>query len=98
MQSQISLKEEKGLVRDPVLDIAYEDIETLRDSLQQAREKIFDVGLYLTVYGETEDEINKIESEIKTILDAKLVYIKPALFQQAEGFKVFCPSPPICWR
>ncbi len=91
VQSQISLKEEKGLVRDPVLDIAYEDIETLRDSLQQAREKIFDVGLYLTVYGETEDEINKIESEIKTILDAKLVYIKPALFQQAEGFKSVLP-------
>ncbi|MEK7650793.1 MAG: DUF87 domain-containing protein [Patescibacteria group bacterium] len=92
VQSQISIKEEKGLVRDPVLDTAYSDIETLRDSLQQAREKIFDVGVYVTVYGDTEDELNKTETEVKGILDAKLVYLKPALFQQAEGFKSVIPT------
>ena len=36
VQSQIHTREEKGLVRDPILDTAYQDIETLRDSLQQA--------------------------------------------------------------
>ncbi|MCC6290670.1 conjugal transfer protein TraC [Candidatus Nomurabacteria bacterium] len=92
VQSQISIKEDRGLVRDPVLDTAYADIETLRDSLQQAREKIFDVGVYITIYGETEDELNKTETEIKGILDAKLVYLKPALFQQAEGFKSVIPT------
>ncbi len=91
VQSQISMKEEKGLVRDPVLDVAYQDIESLRDALQQAREKIFDVGLYLTIYGDTEDELNEIESEVKGLLDAKLVYLKPALFQQEEGFKSTLP-------
>ncbi len=91
VQSQISIKEEKGLVRDPILDIAYQDIENLRDALQQAREKIFDVGLYLTIYGDSEDELNKIETEIKGILDAKLVYLKPALFQQEAGFKTTLP-------
>ncbi len=91
VQSQITLREEKGMVRDPILDTAYEDIENLRDSLQQAREKIFDVGLYITLYGETEDELDKTESEVKGILDAKLVYLKPALFQQAEGFKSVLP-------
>jgi type IV secretory pathway VirB4 component len=91
VQSQISLKEEKGLVRDPILDTAYQDIETLRDSLQQAREKIFDVGVYITIYGKDEDELNKVETEIKGMLDAKLVYLKPALFQQAEGFKSVLP-------
>ncbi len=92
VQSQISIKEDKGLVRDPVLDTAYSDIETLRDSLQQAREKIFDVGVYITIYGDTEEELNKTETEVKGILDAKLVYLKPALFQQAEGFKSVIPT------
>ncbi|MDO8183608.1 MAG: conjugal transfer protein TraC [bacterium] len=92
VESQIRLKEERGLVRDPVLDVAYQDIETLRDQLQQAREKIFDVGVYLTIYGDTEEEIDKIETEIKSILDSKLVYIKPALFQQEEGFKSVVPT------
>ena len=91
VQSQISVREEKGMVRDPILDTAYQDIEQLRDSLQQAREKIFDVGVYLTIYGDTEDELEKAEIEIKGILDAKLVYLKPALFQQAEGFQSVLP-------
>src|ERR1700735_4188010 len=52
VQSQINIREEKGLVRDPILDTAYQDLEQLRDSLQQAQEKLFDVGLYLSIYGE----------------------------------------------
>ncbi len=43
VESQIHEREEKGLVRDPVLDTAYQDLEHLRDSLQQAQEKLFDV-------------------------------------------------------
>lgn len=91
VESQIRIKEDRGLVRDPVLDVAYQDIEELRDQLQQAREKIFDVGVYITVYGETEEELNKVENEIKSILDSKLVYLKPALFQQEAGFKSVVP-------
>ena len=41
VQSQIHMREEKGLVRDPVLDTAHADLEDLRDKLQQAQEKLF---------------------------------------------------------
>ncbi len=91
IQSQINIREEKGLVRDPVLDTAYQDLESLRDNLQQAQEKLFDVGLYLSIYGETDAELDKIESEIKSILESKLVYVKPALFQQEQGFRSVLP-------
>lgn len=91
VQSQISMREEKGLVRDPILDTAYQDLEQLRDQLQQAQERIFEVGLYLTIYGTTVEELDKIESEIKSILEAKLVYMKPALFQQEQGFRSVLP-------
>jgi conjugal transfer ATP-binding protein TraC len=91
VQSQISEREEKGLVRDPLLDTAYQDLETLRDNLQQAQEKLFDVGLYLTLYGNTKEELDKIEGEVRGILDAKLVYTKPALFQQEQGFRSTLP-------
>ncbi len=92
VQSQIHMNEDKGMVRDPVLDIAYQDIEKLRDELQQAREKIFDVGLYLTLYGNSDEELAKIETELKTMLESKLIYIKPALFQQEEGFRSVLPT------
>lgn len=91
VQSQISVREEKGLVRDPVLDVAYQDLENLRDQLQQAQEKLFDVGLYITIYGDSSAELDKVESEIKSILEAKLIYVKPALFQQEQGFKSTLP-------
>lgn len=92
VQSQINAREARGLVRDPVLDTAYQDLENLRDSLQQAQQKMFDVGLYITIYADNNQELTKIESEIKAILDAKLVYIKPALFQQDIGFNSVIPT------
>lgn len=91
VQSQISTREEKGMVRDPMLDTAYSDLEQLRDSLQQAQERIFEVGLYLTIYGNTREEIDKVESEVRSILESRLVYIRPALFQQESGFKSVLP-------
>ncbi len=91
VQSQISERESRGLVRDPMLDTSYQNIEQLRDQLQQAEEKLFEVGLYLTLYGDSREEIDKIEGEIRGILDAKLVYTKPALFQQEQGFRSCLP-------
>lgn len=91
VQSQIMNREERGLVRDPVLDTAYRDIERLRDDLQQAQEKMFDVGVYVTIYGDSPEELDKTESQIKSMLDSRLVYVKPALFQQEQGFRSSLP-------
>lgn len=91
VQSQISVRESKGMVRDPKLDTAYQDLESLRDNLMQAQEKLFDVGIYITIYADNDLELFKIENEIKSILESKLIYIKPALFQQDEGFKSVIP-------
>jgi type IV secretory pathway VirB4 component len=92
VQSQISARESKGMVRDPMLDTAYQDLEELRNNLIQAQEKMFDVGIYITVYAENDLELFKVENEIKSILESKLIYIKPALFQQDDGFKSIIPT------
>jgi conjugal transfer ATP-binding protein TraC len=91
VQSQISTREEKGLVRDPMLDTAYRDLEGLRDDLMQAQQKMFEVGIYITVYADSENELFKVENEIKSILEARMVYMKPALFQQEDAFKSVSP-------
>jgi type IV secretory pathway VirB4 component len=75
-----------------MLDTAYQDLESLRDQLQQAQEKLFDVGVYISIYGESDAELDKTESEIKSILESKLVYVKPALFQQEQGYKSNLPT------
>ncbi len=91
VESEISMREDKGLVRDPMLETAYRDLEDLRDKLQQSREKLFKFGLYITVYADSPEELNKIEISIRSILDAKLAYSKPAIYQQVEGFNSTMP-------
>jgi type IV secretory pathway VirB4 component len=86
VQSQIYAKEKSGMVRDPQLDMAYQNLEQLRDSLQQASEKMFSVGLYFTIYATNESELFKVENEIRSQLEAQMIYLKPALFQQEQGF------------
>ncbi|MEK7180846.1 MAG: DUF87 domain-containing protein [Patescibacteria group bacterium] len=91
IESQISDQQDKGLVRDPLLETALQDVESLRDSLQQAQEKLFSVGVYLAIYGDNLEELSKLESKIQSILEAKLIYMKPALFQQLEGLLSVLP-------
>ncbi len=91
VESQIIVRQQKGLVRDPVLDTAREDLEELRDNLTQAQEKMFDVGMYITIYADNDTDLFRAESEIKSLLESKLIYIKPSLFQEEDGFKTVAP-------
>ena len=91
IQSELIEKEDKGLVRDPELETGFQDLESLRDRLQTAQEKMFKFGLYITVYGETQEELRKIETTLRSIFESRLIYIKPALYQQKEGFNSCLP-------
>jgi type IV secretory pathway VirB4 component len=91
VESQIMVRQQKGLVRDPMLDTAYQDLEELRDNLTQAQEKMFNVGFYISVYADNETDLFRTESEIKSMLESKLIYIKPTLFQEEDGFKTVTP-------
>ncbi len=91
VQAELMEREEKGLVRDPALETAYKDIEELRDRLQTAQERMFQLGLYLTVYADSKEELNSIETSLRSILESRLIYIKPALYQQKEGFLATSP-------
>jgi len=91
VQAEIMEREEKGLIRDPALETAYRDLEELRDRLQTAQERMFNFGLYLSVYGNSLKEIKEVETTLRSILEARLIYIKPALYQQREGFNSTSP-------
>ncbi len=90
-EAELSEHEEKGLVRDPMLETAYRDIESLRDALMQSREKLFQLGAYITIYATSLESLGALEKKIESMLEAKLVYVKPALFRQAEGLDSTLP-------
>lgn len=92
VESQIIGRQNQGMVRDPQLDAAYQNLESLRDNLMQATEKMFDVGLYITIYASHENDLFKLENQIRSELEGKQIYLKPALFQQEEGFRTSIPT------
>ncbi len=91
VQSETLDRESKGLIRDPQLEIAYRDMEELRDKLQTAQEKMFDFGFYLTVYSENEKKLKDIEMLLRSILEPRLIYIRSDLYRQNEGFTSTIP-------
>lgn len=91
VQSQISVEQEKGKVRSPLLEAAHENIEELRDTLQQGTEKMFKTGLYITIYANSLKELDNKSEQAKKIFESNLVHVKPAMFQMDAGFKTTSP-------
>jgi len=93
LEAEISEREEKGLIRDPLLETAYQDIENLRNNLQQAQEKLLSIGVYITIYASTLEELARIEDRVNSLFESQLVYVKPATFQHVDGL---LSTLPLC--
>lgn len=91
VESQIRINQEKGMARDPVLETALNDIEQLRDQLQQGTERFFKFSLYLTVFGNTEKEMKKLLEYFEGMLNSRLIYTKRATLQMEQGFNSTIP-------
>ena len=91
LQSSQQVEQEKGLVRNPELDTAIEDIEELRDTLQKGQTRLFQMGLYLTIYSETIEELNKLSKTVESMLNSTLTYSKQSFFQMEQGFNSTLP-------
>ena len=89
--SQISINQEKGMVRDPMLETAYKDVEGLRDQLMQGTEKYFRFALYFTIYSDDLKELDKNSATLESALGAKLIVTKRALMQTQAGFNSTLP-------
>ena len=91
VQSEMHIQAEKGLVRDPVLEMAYSNIENLRNKLQEGSEKFFNLGVYFTVFGQTVEEMEKQTNSLEALLNARSIYTKKAIFRMKEGFTSTIP-------
>lgn len=91
VEAEMMERNKKGLIRDPLLEAAYQNIEELRDKIQTAEERMFKFGLYITIYGKTLKEINDIENTINSELKSRLIYSRQALYQQRIGFDSCLP-------
>jgi len=86
MRASVRMLEQKGIVRDPVLEAALQDAEELRDLLARGREKLYEFGMYITLYEEDETKLKKLQTDVESLLGGKLVLTKPAMFQMEHGW------------
>jgi conjugal transfer ATP-binding protein TraC len=92
LEASIQINSEHGRVRDPGLEAAIQDAEELRDQLQIGSERFFRYGLYITLYGDSLDEIGFVQHKIETILGQQLVFSKVASSQQEQGLNSTLPQ------
>jgi hypothetical protein len=86
LRSSIRMLEQRGIVRDPQLEAALQDAEELRDLLARGQEKLFQFGMYVTIYADDLDKLKKLQTDVESILGGKLVLTKPATFQMEHAF------------
>ena len=91
LRSSIRMLEHRGVVRDPTLEAALQDAEELRDLLARGQEKLFQLGMYITLYAEDEERLKKLQTDIESLLGGKLVLTKPATFQMEHAWTSTLP-------
>ena len=92
LEASMSLNMEKGKVRDPELEAAITDAEELRDQLQVGAERFFRLGLYVTIWAGSLDELKFVQQKIETIFGQLMVFSKVANSQQEQGLNATMPQ------
>lgn len=90
LESTLTIEQEKGKVRSPELETAISDVEALRDVLAKGEAKLFQLGLYFTIYAKTLEELDTISKQLESTLGG-LFYTKPAILQMEQGFNSCLP-------
>ncbi|HMS92709.1 MAG TPA: ATP-binding protein, partial [Candidatus Saccharibacteria bacterium] len=91
LEANYSINVEKGKVRDPGLEASISDAEELRDKLQVGEDRFFRLGLYVTIYGNTLEDLEDIVKKIESTFGTSLIYTKPSTIQMEQGFTSTLP-------
>jgi conjugal transfer ATP-binding protein TraC len=91
IQASLQLNQEKGAARDPALETAYRDVEGLRDAIQQGVEKFFRLGVYITIYANNLDQLEKYSQGLEGLLSQQNIVMKRAALQMDDGFNSSLP-------
>ena len=91
LEAQILADAEKGAPRDPIRETALRDIEKLRDDLTQGIEKFFQFALYVSLYANSKEELDKVTEKVESLFGSRLVYTKRVLYQAEQGFMSTLP-------
>ncbi|MFH1456778.1 MAG: DUF87 domain-containing protein [Patescibacteria group bacterium] len=92
LEAELSATAERSAPRDPQTEAALGDIEQLRDDLTRGIEHFFHFGLYITIYADSEKDLDLLTEKIESLIGTRMVYSRRALWQAEQGFNSTLPQ------
>ena len=83
---------DKGRLDDPQTEAAASDARELAYRVACGEGKLFGVGIYLTVYADSEAQLAQICTAVKSTADGMLLRLVPATFRTVQGW---CSTLPL---
>lgn len=83
---------DKGRIVDPQVAVALDDAKALQDQLVKGAEKFFQFSFYITIPGDTLEEIENVTSKLESTLASLLLISKKATLQMEEAFQTSIPT------
>jgi type IV secretory pathway VirB4 component len=82
---------ERGRLDDPVTESAAADARELAYRVACGEGRLFDVGIYLTVFADSETELAETVAAVKSVADGMLLRLVPATFRTVQGWITTLP-------
>lgn len=91
MEAEILSDMKQGRIANIDTQIQLDDARALQEQLAKGVERFFQFGLYITVSGDTIEELNRLTKQIQSTLGSLLIISKSATLQMEDGFKTTLP-------
>ncbi len=89
---------DKGRLDDPETEAAADDARELAYRIARGEGRLFQVGLYLTVYATTEDDLAGEITDVRAAAESLLVTTQPASFRTLQGWATCLPLGVDCLK
>jgi type IV secretory pathway VirB4 component len=91
-QSSRMLDARSGKIASAEREVAYEDVERLRDALQRGEERVFSASLYLCLRSSAEAALDDLTRRVDAALSGMLASARPALYEMLPGLLSCLPA------
>jgi len=92
LQSSRLLDARSGKIASAEREVAYEDVERLRDALQRGEERVFSASLYLCLRAPTVATLDDLTRRVEAALGGMLASSRPVLFEMLPGLLSCLPA------
>jgi len=92
LQSSRLLDARSGKIASAEREVAYEDVERLRDALQRGEERVFSASLYLCLRAPTLAALDDLARRVEAALGGMLASSRPVLYEMLPGLLSCLPA------